>query len=129
MRNLTSLLTFAAVVATTSSVLSQRINDNLVVLYDFTDGQGNVVNDRAPDLGVPGEPINLTYTEFMILHFLARQPGFVRSRNQIVNAVHGEETAVTDRSVDVQIVSLRKKMGSYGKYIQTVRNVGYKFKD
>lgn len=88
-----------------------------------------VIDSERHEVLIDGSPVNLTYTEFMILHFLARQPGFVRSRAQIVNAVHGEESAVTDRSVDVQIVSLRKKMGSYGKYIQTVRNVGYKFKD
>ena len=88
-----------------------------------------VIDSKRHEVLIDGKPVSLTYTEFMILHFLARQPGFVRSRAQIVNAVHGQESAVTDRSVDVQIVSLRKKMGSYGKYIQTVRNVGYKFKD
>jgi two-component system, OmpR family, alkaline phosphatase synthesis response regulator PhoP len=76
-----------------------------------------------------GAPIVLTTTEFRILHFLARRPGWVFSREKIINAVKGEDYAVTDRSVDVQIVGLRKKLGSAGECIQTVRGVGYKFKE
>jgi two-component system phosphate regulon response regulator PhoB len=76
-----------------------------------------------------GIPIVLTTTEFRILHFLARRPGWVFSREKIINAVKGEDYAVTDRSVDVQIVGLRKKLGSAGECIQTVRGVGYKFKE
>ncbi len=76
-----------------------------------------------------GVPIALTTTEFRILHFLARRPGWVFSREKIINAVKGEDYAVTDRSVDVQIVGLRKKLGPAGECIQTVRGVGYKFKE
>jgi len=76
-----------------------------------------------------GVPITLTTTEFRILHFLARRPGWVFSREKIINAVKGEDYAVTDRSVDVQIVGLRKKLGPAGECIQTVRGVGYKFKE
>jgi DNA-binding response OmpR family regulator len=76
-----------------------------------------------------GVPITLTTTEFRILHFLARRPGWVFSRDKIINAVKGEDYAVTDRSVDVQIVGLRKKLGQAGECIQTVRGVGYKFKE
>jgi phosphate regulon transcriptional regulator PhoB len=76
-----------------------------------------------------GVPIILTTTEFRILHFLARRPGWVFSREKIINAVKGEDYAVTDRSVDVQIVGLRKKLGPAGECIQTVRGVGYKFKE
>lgn len=75
-----------------------------------------------------GKPLELTFTEFKILHFLARQRGWVFTRYQIVDAVHGEDYPVTDRSVDVQIVGLRKKLGKYGKLIETVRGVGYRFK-
>jgi len=76
---------------------------------------------------VDGEPVNLTRTEFQVLHYLARRPGWVFTRYQIVDAVHGDDYAVTDRSVDVQIVGLRKKLGGAGKYIETVRGVGYRF--
>jgi two-component system, OmpR family, alkaline phosphatase synthesis response regulator PhoP len=73
--------------------------------------------------------VDLTRTEFGILRILARRPGLVLSRYQIVDAVHGEDYPVTDRAVDVQIVSLRKKLGPCGKYIETVRGVGYRFRD
>lgn len=76
---------------------------------------------------VDGEPVVLTRTEFQVLHYLARRPGWVFTRYQIVDAVHGDDYAVTERSVDVQIVGLRKKLGTAGRYIETVRGVGYRF--
>ena len=76
-----------------------------------------------------GEPVELTYTEFQVLYILARRPGWVFTRAQIVDAVRGEDYPVTDRSVDVQIVGLRKKLGIHGKYIETVRGVGYRFRE
>ena len=74
-----------------------------------------------------GRSLDLTYTEFQVLYFLARRPGWVFTRSQIVDAVRGDDYPVTDRSVDVQIVGLRKKLGPLGKYIETVRGVGYRF--
>ena len=74
-----------------------------------------------------GKALDLTYTEFQVLYFLARRPGWVFTRSQIVDAVRGDDYPVTDRSVDVQIVGLRKKLGSLGHYIETVRGVGYRF--
>jgi two-component system phosphate regulon response regulator PhoB len=76
-----------------------------------------------------GEPVELTFTEFRILHLLARRPGWVFSRYSIVDAVRGDDHAVSDRSVDVQIVGLRKKLGPCGAHIETVRGVGYRFRD
>ncbi|MBW1900355.1 MAG: response regulator [Deltaproteobacteria bacterium] len=78
---------------------------------------------------VDGDPVQLTFTEFGILEFLARRPGWVFTRFQIVDAIRGDDYPVTDRSVDVQIVGLRKKLGPSGKYIETVRSVGYRFKE
>jgi two-component system phosphate regulon response regulator PhoB len=75
------------------------------------------------------EVIDLTYTEFSILHLLARRPGWVFTRYRIVDAIRGEHYAVTERAVDVQIAGLRKKLGDAGDYIKTVRGVGYKFAD
>jgi len=72
---------------------------------------------------------DLTYTEFRLLQLLAARPGLVFTRYQIVNAVRGEDYPVTDRSVDVQVVGLRRKLGAAGVYIETVRGVGYRFKD
>ena len=76
-----------------------------------------------------GKPVDLTFTEFQVLYLLARRPGWVFTRSMIVDAVHGDDYPVTDRSVDVQIVGLRKKLGDCGKYIETVRGVGYRMKE
>jgi two-component system alkaline phosphatase synthesis response regulator PhoP len=73
--------------------------------------------------------IVLTNLEFQVLFFLAGKPGWVFSRYQIVEGVRGDNYPVTDRAVDVLIVSLRKKLGEAGSYIETVRGVGYKFKE
>ena len=78
---------------------------------------------------ISGNPVDLTYTEFQVLYILAKRPGWVFTRSQIVDAVRGDDYPVTDRSVDVQIVGLRKKLGAYSKYIETVRGVGYRFKE
>jgi two-component system, OmpR family, alkaline phosphatase synthesis response regulator PhoP len=75
------------------------------------------------------QPVDLTVTEFRLLHMLARRPGWVFTRTQIVNGVHGDDYPVSDRSVDVQVVGLRKKLGVSGDYIETVRGVGYRFKE
>jgi two-component system alkaline phosphatase synthesis response regulator PhoP len=77
---------------------------------------------------VNGKPAQLTFTEFGILNFLARRPGWVFTRSQIMDAVRGDDYFVTDRSVDVQIVGLRKKLGPASTYIATVRGVGYRFR-
>jgi two-component system phosphate regulon response regulator PhoB len=78
---------------------------------------------------VKGKPVQLTYTEFGILHLIARRPGWVFTRTQIVDAVKGDDYFVTDRAVDVQIVGLRKKLGPASKHVETVRGVGYRFRE
>jgi two-component system phosphate regulon response regulator PhoB len=78
---------------------------------------------------VQGRAVDLTATEFRLLHFLARRPGWVFTRAQIVQGVQGEDYAVSDRAVDVQIVGLRKKLGPAGRYIETVRGVGYRLQE
>ena len=73
--------------------------------------------------------VDLTPSEFRILHYLARRPGWVYSRDQIIDAIRGHGYVVTDRAIDVQVVGLRKKLGDYGKLIETVRGIGYRFRD
>ena len=73
--------------------------------------------------------MELTATEFRLLNLLARRPGWVSTRSQIVTEIHGDDYSVTERAVDVQMVSLRKKLGPLGKYLETVRGIGYRFKD
>ena len=88
-----------------------------------------VIHSGRHEVLVDGDPVQLTFTEFGILRYLAKRPGWVFTRSQIVDAVRGDDYPVTDRSVDVQIVGLRKKLGSAGEYIETVRGVGYRFKE
>jgi two-component system phosphate regulon response regulator PhoB len=81
------------------------------------------------ELRVRGRLVDLTYTEFEILYLMARRPGWVFTRYQLVDGVRGSNYPVTDRSVDVQIVGLRRKLGRADRYIETVRGVGYRFRD
>lgn len=74
-------------------------------------------------------PVSMTWSEFRILLLLARRPGWVFTRSQIVDALHGEDYAVTERSVDVQIAGIRKKLAFSGGWIETVRGIGYRFRD
>jgi len=75
-----------------------------------------------------GAPLELTRTEFELLHFLLRYPGRVFSRSYLLDAVWGEHYVTGDRSVDNAILRLRKKLGSLGDWIETVRGVGYRFR-
>jgi len=81
------------------------------------------------EVKVDGENPDLTATEYHILHFLMRHPGWVFTRSQIIDSVKGTDYIVTDRSIDVQIVGLRKKLKFAGQYIETVRGIGYRFKE
>lgn len=81
------------------------------------------------EVSIGNKPLDLTFTEFELLYYLASRPGWVFTRYQIVNALKGEDYPVTDRSVDVQIAGLRKKLGPYGDLIETIRGVGYRFKE
>jgi len=87
------------------------------------------INVTTHEVLVNDAPVELTPTEFSILLYMIQRPGWVFTRNQIINAVKGNDYPVTDRSVDVQIVGLRKKLGLFGSHIQTVRGVGYRFKE
>ncbi|MFQ5543814.1 MAG: response regulator [Nitrospiria bacterium] len=78
---------------------------------------------------VSNQKIDLTRSEFQILHYLSQRPGWVFTRSQIVDAIHGDDYAVTDRTIDFQMVGLRKKLGAENPYIETVRGVGYRFRE
>jgi len=92
--------------------------------------RGELRVDRARrEVTLAGTSVELSATEFDILDLLCRAPGRVFSRSQIIDAVRGHDYPVTDRSVDVQILSLRRKLGPGGELIETVRGVGYRFKD
>ncbi|MDD5328269.1 MAG: response regulator [Phycisphaerae bacterium] len=88
-----------------------------------------IIDPARRQVLIKNKLVDLTFTEFNILYALAKRPGLVFSRYQIVDALHGDDYLVTDRAIDVQIVGLRKKLGPCSKYIETVRGVGYRFKD
>ena len=87
------------------------------------------INPGRHEVLIKGKPVEMTFCEFRILHLLASRPGWVMTREQIVDAVRGEDYSVTDRAVDVQIVGIRRKLGTRADYIETVRGVGYRFKE
>jgi len=97
--------------------------EDVLKVYDL------VIHPGRHEVLVKDKRVDLSATEFRLLHFLARRPGWVFTRYQIVDAVHGEDYPVTERSVDVQVVGLRRKLKRAGVYIETVRGVGYRFCD
>lgn len=98
-------------------------DDEVVQIRDL------VLHPGRHEVFVGGEAVELTATEFKMLHFLVQRPGWVFTRQQILDGVHGDSYAITDRAVDVQIVGLRRKLGPAGSYIETVRGVGYRLKE
>jgi two-component system phosphate regulon response regulator PhoB len=79
------------------------------------------------EVRVRGEHVDLTPSEYRLLALFARQPGKVWTRRQIINSIRGRQHPATDRSVDVLVAGLRKKLGDAADYIETVRGVGYRF--
>ena len=90
---------------------------------------GLLLEPRKFAASLEGKPLGLTAGEYRLLHFLASHRGWVFTRYQIVDAIRGEGYVVTERAIDVQVAGLRKKLGDYGNYIETVRGVGYRFRD
>ena len=89
--------------------------------------EGLFIHKGRREVLINGTTIDLTNTEFQILYFLASDPNWVFTRAEIIEAVKGDNYPVTDRSVDFQVVGLRKKLGPLGETIKTVRGVGYRF--
>jgi two-component system phosphate regulon response regulator PhoB len=87
-----------------------------------------IIHPGRHEVTLQGSQLKLTYTEFALLQFLTKRPGWAYTRSQIVDAVKGEDYPVTERSVDVQVAGLRKKLGVFGSNIETVRGVGYRFR-
>ncbi len=89
---------------------------------------GIAIHPGRHEVMIDNVKIELTSSEFSALYLLAGKAGWVFTRYQIVEEVHGPNYPVTDRSVDVMIAGLRKKLGDHGNYIETVRGIGYRFK-
>ncbi|MCD6317633.1 response regulator transcription factor [Candidatus Aerophobetes bacterium] len=88
-----------------------------------------VIDLTRYEVRVKDEKVNLTTTEFKILSFLAEKPGWVLTRNQILQDLWEDEKIVLDRTVDVHIKNLREKLGEAGKLIKTIRGIGYKIEE
>ncbi|MBN1523838.1 MAG: response regulator transcription factor [Spirochaetales bacterium] len=104
-------------------VRAKKMKDAPVVLSDL------YIDPGKHSVRVKNRNVSLTMTEFQILYLLASNPGWVYTRYQIVEAVRGDSYHVTDRSVDVLVFGLRKKLEECGEYIETVRGIGYRFKE
>lgn len=116
------------VIARIRSVLRRKLSEKSggtepLIIGDFT------IHPGRREVLIKEEPVVLTNLEFLVLYFLAKKPGWVFSRYQIVEGVRGDNYPVTDRSVDVLIVGLRKKLGEAGSAIETIRGAGYRFRE
>jgi two-component system phosphate regulon response regulator PhoB len=94
---------------------------DLLQIYEIT-----IDLDRH-EVMVEEEPVTLTVSEFNILRFLAAHPGRVYTRQQIIDNIRGYDHFITSRTVDVHVFGLRKKLGVAGRYIETIRGIGYRF--
>ncbi|MBU0481911.1 MAG: response regulator transcription factor [Proteobacteria bacterium] len=114
------------------AVLRRKVrekNTDLQDRGDITEIHDLMIDPGRHEVTVGGKQVQLTLTEFGILEMLAKRPGWAFSRQQIIDAVRGYEYIVTPRAIDVQVFSLRKKLGETGKKIETVRGIGYRMAD
>ena len=120
-------------IARVKAVLRRHTEDpeaDEVETIERRDEHGKIIIDPLRhDVSVDGESIYFTATEFRLLRFLARRPGRVYSREQLLRAATGDDTVLVERNVDVHVRSLRKKLGIHRDMIETVRGVGYRFRD
>ena len=96
---------------------------------DVVASQGIVVDRRCHRALAGEETLQLTYSEFRLLEALVRQPGRAFTRAELIDAALGQDTMVLERTIDVHIRSLRQKLGSYADRVETVRSVGYRFRE
>ena len=118
--NTRELIARVKVVFRKTEMVAQAVDCRLV--YDEL-----LVDPMSHEVSVAGELLKLTVTEFRLLQQLASHPGRAFSRLQLISQALGEDISITDRNIDVHIVSLRRKLGSASDMIETIRGIGYKF--
>ena len=106
-----------------SNLEQDKSSDNRILAGDL------VIDPARHEVICAGEPVEFTATEFRLLHYLASHPGRVYSRSQLLDPVVGDDALVSNRNIDVHIRSLRKKLCSCSELIETIRGVGYRFKE
>lgn len=114
--------------ARVKALLRRDQDDDITQSNKVLSFKGIVLDAGKHEVIVEGEPVYLTHSEFLALTMLMSNPGWVFSRYQLISAIHGDEHVVTDRTVDVMVVSLRKKLGKAASLVETVRGVGYRLK-
>ena len=109
--------------------LQRRGREPTAETRDEVASQEITVDRRSHTATAGGEPLTLTRTEFRLLDTLIRQPGRVFRRGELIDFALGEDTVVLERTIDVHIRALRKKLGEHAALVETVRGVGYRFRD
>lgn len=115
-------------------VLLARVRVQLRAVPTIKDSRPVIFDELEIDLAkvkvsVASEEITLTSTEFKILSILSSKPGHVFTRTQLISQIQGENIHVTGRTVDTHIAGLRKKLSTAGRLVETIRGIGYRFKD
>ncbi len=108
-------------------ILSDQVTQSMNMDYPIICFKELVVHPSGQKVSINGASARLTKTEFSLLYFLVRHVGRTFTRREIIDAVKGENYPATDRTVDVQVNALRKKLGKYKGWIETVRGTGYRF--
>ncbi|MHB8808582.1 MAG: response regulator [Desulfobulbaceae bacterium] len=106
-----------------SASYSSEESGGEITLHELT------IHPGRHEVHVKGKPVQLTGTEFTILHLLAGRPGWVFTRQQIIDHIRGYDYLITPRAVDVQIFGLRKKLGKAGQLVETIRGLGYRMRE
>jgi two-component system phosphate regulon response regulator PhoB len=107
----------------------RRRRSGEVASDEVTTKQGVTVDRRRHQASAEGKTLQLTRSEFRLLDTLIRQPGRVFHRTELIDAALGEDTMVMERTIDVHIRALRRKLGESADVIETVRGVGYRYRD
>jgi two-component system, OmpR family, alkaline phosphatase synthesis response regulator PhoP len=116
-------------VARVRSVLRRTRHGAPAPAAERLEAQDIVIDVPRHEVRCGGEPVVLSATEFQLLCLLVASPGRVFTRSQIISALKGSDYPATERSVDVQVVGLRRKLGAHGELVETVRGVGYRMRD
>lgn len=116
-------------VARVKAVLRRGTMKDDVGKKERIEKNGLTIDVKRYEVRVDSKPVRFTATELRLLHFLASHPGRVFTRDQLLSRVIGEDAIVIDRNIDVHVRAIRKKLGDYRGYIETVRGVGYRFQE
>ena len=87
------------------------------------------IDSNKHKVTISNEEVILTATEFRLLEYMAQRPGIILTRDKLLDGVFGYGAGIYDRTIDAHIKSIRRKLGKIKDYIETIRGVGYRFKE